>query len=141
MIRQDGKRREKRAAGHLGKSLRGWMPPFRPINIALVGPRQGGGGRVEAARERERGVFGGGVGVAREPTHCDGAAHRRQPSGPTSSNRYSVTGRGRLSSLRRFFLFSSLPCDLGARANRGGRSGGKLTRRCARSSAVSRVVL
>lgn len=54
MIRQDGKRREKRAAGHLGKSLRGWMPPFRPINIALVGPRQGGGGRVEAARERER---------------------------------------------------------------------------------------
>lgn len=92
-------------------------------------------------RERERGLFGGGVGGAREATHCDGAAHRRQPSGPTSSNRYSVTGRGRLSSLRRFFLFSSLPCDLGARANRGGRSGGKLTRRCARSSAVSRVVL
>lgn len=92
-------------------------------------------------RERERGLFGGGVGGAREATHCDGAAHCRQPSGPTSSNRYSVTGRGRLSSLRRFFLFSSLPCDLGARANRGGRSGGKLTRRCARSSAVSRVVL
>lgn len=115
------------------------MPPFRPINIggAEAGRRRSGSGE----RERERGLFGGGVGGAREATHCDGAAHRRQPSGPTSSNRYSVTGRGRLSSLRRFFLFSSLPCDLGARANRGGRSGGKLTRRCARSSAVSRVVL
>lgn len=68
MIRQDGKRREKRAAGHLGKSLRGWMPPFRPINIggAEAGRRRSGSGERE--REREGCLVGALVALERQRT-------------------------------------------------------------------------
>lgn len=44
------------------------MPPFRPINIALVGPRQGerGGGGASGGGESARAeLFGGGVGGVR----------------------------------------------------------------------------
>lgn len=110
------------------------MPPFRPINIALVGPRQGeargrrgewrGSAAAEGERVRARSCLVGAlVAFVGERQHCHGAAHHRQPSGPTSSNRYSLTGRDRRSSLRRFFsLFLPDAYDL-SRARESGRGG------------------
>lgn len=101
------------------------LPPDQYfVGGAEAGRSEGAAGRVEGERVRARSCLVGALAAfVGERRHCHGAAHHRQPSGPTSSNRYSLTGRDRRSSLRRFFsLFLPDAYDL-SRARESGRGG------------------